>query len=132
MEGNGVGAEGSRDAGRELAPQQGAEPGLCCRGGHCTQPRLGSPGSWAEGAGRAGKEGQEAPREAQHPGPTPGSQGPEGKSSSVSKEKPRLGRVVLEWRAGGTWRRAAARPGGRHSSAHGPRPRTGRAQGLGV
>ena len=125
-------AEGSQDSGRDLALQQGAEPGLCCRGGHCTQPRLGSPGSWAEGAGQAGKEGQEAPCEAQHPGPTPGSQETEGKSSSVSKEKPRLCHMVLEGRAGGTWRRAAGRPGGQHSSAHGLRPHTGRAQGLGA
>ena len=61
------------------------------------------------GAGRAGKEGQEAPCEAQHPGPTPGSQKKEEKSSSVSKEKPRLCRVVLEGREGGTRRRVAGR-----------------------
>lgn len=61
------------------------------------------------GAGRAGKEGQEAPCEVQHPGPTPGSQKMEEKSSSVSKGKPRLCRVVLEGREGGTRRRVAGR-----------------------
>lgn len=59
------------------------------------------------GAGWVGKEGQETPCEVRHPGPMPGSQKMEEKSSSVSKEKPRLCRAVLEGREGRTRRRAA-------------------------